>query len=73
MTLVYKWSYLQDYSAPHQVEHSKDDIFVVILPVKQVVRHSDESHGYKGKGKVFQEAKIEGLTFTIVMSDCICG
>lgn len=66
-------AYLQDNSAPDQVKHSKDDIFVVVLPVKQVVGNSDESHRQQGKRKVLQEAKVEGLTLTIVVSDVIWG
>lgn len=65
--------YLQDNCAPDHVEPSKDDVFVVVLPVKQIVRHSDEGHGHQSKGEVLQEAKVEGLALTIIVSDVIWG
>lgn len=64
-------SYLQDDGAPDDVETSKDYIFVIILPVKQVVRHSKQSHRNQGKGEVLQEAKVERLALAVVPSDVI--
>lgn len=67
------FSYLQDKSAPHQVECSEDNIFVVVFPVKQVVRNSNKSHGHQCKSEVLQEAKVEGLTLSKVVPDVIWG
>lgn len=64
-------THLQDDGAPHQVEHSKHDVFVVVLPVKHVVRDANDSHGHKGKRKVLQEAKVEGLAFPKVVANSI--
>lgn len=65
--------YLQDNSAPDQVEDSKDYIFVIVLPVKQIVRHPNEGHRHQRKGEVLQEAKVESLALTIVVSDVVWG
>lgn len=64
-------THLQDDGAPHQVEHSKHDIFVIVLPVERVVRDANDSHRYQGKRKVLQEAKVEGLTLAEVVANSI--
>lgn len=64
-------THLQDDGAPHQVEDCKHDVFVIVLPVKGVVRDANHSHRYQGKRKVLQEAKVEGLTFAEVVADSI--
>lgn len=66
-----KGAHLQDDGAPHQVEDSKHDVFVIVLPVKRVVRDANDSHGYQGKRKVLQEAKVQGLTFAKVVANGI--
>lgn len=66
-----KLSYLQDNCAPDHVENSKDYIFVIILPVKQIIRHSNQGHWYQGKGEVLQKAKVKRLALAVVVSDII--
>lgn len=65
------FSYLQDNCAPDHVECSKEHIFVIILPVKQIIRHSNQGHWYQGKGEVLQKAKVKSLALTVVVSDII--
>ena len=64
-------SYLQDDRAPHQVEACEQDVFVVALPVEQVVRNAHQGHGHQGEGEVLQEAKVQGQALAIVVPDLI--
>ena len=64
-------SYLQDDRTPDQVEACEQDVFVVALPVKQVVRYADQSHGHQGEGEILQEAKVQGQALAIVVPDFI--
>lgn len=60
--------HFQEYCRPNQVEDSKQHILVIVLPVKEVVRDTDEGHGHQGKCEIFQKSKVERQTLTKVMS-----
>lgn len=63
--------HFQEYCRPNQVEDSKQHILVIVLPVKEVVRDTNEGHGYQGKREILQKSKVECQTLTKVMSDVI--
>lgn len=63
--------YVQEDSGPYQVEDGKQNIFIIVLPVKEVVGNADQGHWHQGKCEVLQKTKVECQTFTKVMPDII--
>lgn len=64
--------HLQEDGGPYQIEDGKQNIFIIVLPVKEVVGDADQSHWHQGKCEVLKKAKVERQAFAEVMPDSIC-
>lgn len=62
---------LQEYSGPYQVKDSKQDVFIIVLPIKEVIGDADQRHWKQGQREILEKTKVECQTFTKVMPDII--